>query len=151
MEAIIMLLPYVRRNNSLSAFDPFRELDELERAFFGEPRRTKLAPFSTDIKDEGDHYMLEADLPGVSKEDISLDLTENVLTIKAERHSEYEKEDKKHNYVRCERSYGCYERSFDTSGIDTDGIEAEFKDGVRRLTLPKIKEAKPETRKLEIK
>ena len=70
MEAIIMLLPYVRRNNTLSAFDPFRELDELERAFFGEPRRTKLAPFSTDIKDEGDHYMLEADLPGVSKEDI---------------------------------------------------------------------------------
>ena len=145
-----MLVPYVRRNNSLSAFDPFRELDEFERALFGN-RETKMAAFSTDIKDKGDHFVLEADLPGVEKDNIKLDLTDNVLTIKAERHSEYEKEDKKHNYVRCERSYGCYERSFDTSGIDTDGIEAEFKDGVLRLTLPKIKEAKPETRKLEIK
>ena len=145
-----MLVPYVRRNNSLSAFDPFRELDEFERALFGN-RETKMAAFSTDIKDKGDHFVLEADLPGVEKDNIKLDLTDNVLTISAERHSEYEKEDKKHNYVRCERSYGCYERSFDTSGIDTDGIEAEFKDGVLRLTLPKIKEAKPETRKLEIK
>lgn len=147
-----MLLPYVRRNNSLSSFDPFRELDELERAFFGDgSRATKLAPFSTDIKDEGDHFIMEADLPGVKKEDISLDLTDNVLTIKAERHSEYEAEDKKHNYVRCERSYGSYQRSFDTSGIDTNGIDAEFKDGVLKLTLPKIKEVKPESRKLNIR
>lgn len=147
-----MLLPYVRKNNSLSAFDPFRELDDLERAFFGDNTRTaKLAPFSTDIKDDGDHFTMEADLPGVKKEDISIDLTDNVLTIKAERHSEYETEDKKHNYVRCERSYGSFQRSFDTSGIDTEGIDAEFKDGVLILTLPKIKEVKPESRKLNIR
>ena len=52
---MIMLVPYVRRNNSLSAFDPFRELDELERAFFGN-HETKMAAFSTDIKDKGDHF-----------------------------------------------------------------------------------------------
>ena len=146
-----MLVPYVRRNNSLSAFDPFRELDELEHAIFGDNRSTKMAAFSTDIKDNGDHYTLEADLPGVKKEDIKLDLTDNVLTINAERHSEYEEKDKKGNYVRCERSYGSYQRSFDTTGIDTDNIDAEFVDGVLKLTLPKIKEVKPETRRLEIK
>ncbi len=146
-----MLVPYVRRNNSLSAFDPFRELDELEHAIFGDSRSTKMAAFSTDIKDNGDHYTLEADLPGVKKEDIKLDLTDNVLTINAERHSEYEEKDKKGNYVRCERSYGSYQRSFDTTGIDTDNIDAEFVDGVLKLTLPKIKEVKPETRRLEIK
>ena len=146
-----MLVPYVRRNNSLSAFDPFRELDELERALFGDGRSTKMAAFSTDIKDNGDSYTLEADLPGVKKEDIKLDLTDNVLTINAERHSEYEEKDKKGNYVRCERSYGSYQRSFDTTGIDTDNIEAEFVDGVLKLTLPKVKEVKPESRRLEIK
>lgn len=147
-----MLVPYVRRNNSLSAFNPFRELDELERAFFGDNTRTaKLAAFSTDIRDEGDHFTMEADLPGVKKEDISIDLTDNVLTIKAERHSSFEQEDRKNSYVRCERSYGSYQRSFDTSGIDTNGIDAEFKDGVLLLTLPKIKEVKPESRKLEIR
>ena len=146
-----MLVPYVRRNNSLSAFEPFRELDELERAFFGNSNESKLAAFSTDIKDKGDHYELEADLPGVEKDDIKIDLTDNVLTISAERHSEYEENDKKHNYVRCERSYGSYQRSFDTTGIDTDHIEAEFKNGVLKLELPKIKETKPETKRLEIK
>ena len=146
-----MLVPYVRRNNSLSAFDPFRELDELERVFFGNSNESKLAAFSTDIKDKGDHYELEADLPGVEKDDIKIDLTDNVLTISAERHSEYEENDKKHNYVRCERSYGSYQRSFDTTGIDTDHIEAEFKNGVLKLELPKIKETKPETKRLEIK
>ncbi len=147
-----MLAPYVRRNNSLSAFDPFRELDELERAFFGNnsPAVTKAA-FSTDIKDAGDHFVLEADLPGVKKEDIKLELTDNVLTITAERHSEYEETDKKHNFVRCERTYGSYQRSFDTSGINSDEIDAEFTDGVLKLTLPKVKEVKPESRRLEIK
>ena len=146
-----MLVPYVRRNNSLSAFDPFRELDELERAFFGDGRSTKMAAFSTDIKDNGDSYTLEADLPGVKKEDIKLDLTDNVLTINAERHSEYEEKDKKGNFVKRERFYGSYRRSFDVSGINVDGIEAEYTDGVLTLNMPKKVETVPAARRLEIK
>lgn len=143
-----MLVPYVRRN--LSAFDPFRELDEIERAFFGKDDG-KVAAFSTDIRDTGKDFILEADLPGVKKEDIKLDLSDNILTITAERHSEFEEKDKKGNYVRCERSYGSYQRSFDTTGIDVDKIDAEFKDGVLKLTMPKLVEQKPEPRRLEIK
>lgn len=143
-----MLVPYVRRN--LSAFDPFRELDELERAFFGRDN-SKLSQFSTDIRDNGSEFLLEADLPGVKKEDIKLDLSDNILTISAERHSEYEEKDKKGSYVRVERSYGSYQRSFDTTGIDVDKIDAEFKDGVLKLTMPKLVEQKPEPRRLEIR
>lgn len=143
-----MLVPYVRRN--LSAFDPFRELDELERAFFGRDN-SKLSQFSTDIRDNGSEFLLEADLPGVKKEDIKLDLSDNILTISAERHSEYEEKDKKGSYVRIERSYGSYQRSFDTTGIDVDKIDAEFKDGVLKLTMPKLVEQKPEPRRLEIR
>ena len=142
-----MLVPYVRRN--LSAFDPFRELDEIERAFFGND--SKVAAFSTDIRDNGSEFVLEADLPGVKKEDIKLDLSDNILTISAERHSEYEEKDKKGNYVRCERSFGSYQRSFDTTGIDVDKIDAEFKDGVLKLTMPKLVEKKPEPKRLEIR
>lgn len=145
-----MLLPYVRKNNSLSTFDPFREFEELERAFFGN-RDTKLKAFSTDIKDAGSEYVLEADLPGVNKEDIKLDLENGILTITAERHSEYEENDKKGNFVRCERSYGSYSRSFDTTGIDTEKIDAEFKNGVLKLTLPKLEEVKPTAKRLEIR
>ena len=143
-----MLVPYVRRN--LSAFDPFRELDELERAFFGRDN-SKSSQFSTDIRDNGSEFLLEADLPGVKKEDIKLDLSDNILTISAERHSEYEEKDKKGSYVRVERSYGSYQRSFDTTGIDVDKIDAEFKDGVLKLTMPKLVEQKPEPRRLEIR
>ena len=143
-----MLVPYVRRN--LSPFDPFRELDELERAFFGRDN-TKLTQFSTDIRDTGSDFVLEADLPGVKKDDIKLDLSDNILTISAERHSEYEEKDKKGSYVRVERSYGSYQRSFDTTGIDVDKIDAEFKDGVLKLTMPKLVEQKPEPRRLEIR
>ncbi len=143
-----MLVPYVRRN--LSAFDPFRELDELERSLFGS-NDGKVAAFSTDIRDNGSEFILEADLPGVKKEDIKLDLSDNILTISAERHSEYEEKDKKGNYVRCERSFGSYQRSFDTTGIDVDKIDAEFKDGVLKLTMPKLVEKKPEPKRLEIR
>ena len=59
------------------------------------------------------------------------------MTIRAERHSEHEDQDKKGNYVRCERSYGSYQRAFDISGIDADKISAQYADGVLKLDMPK--------------
>ena len=57
---------------------------------------------------------------------------------------------KENNYVRCERSYGSYQRSFDLSGIDENGLQASYADGVLKLTLPKIKEQKPESHQVKI-
>ena len=140
-----MLVPYSRRAGSL--FNPFHDLDALERAFFSD---SSIGEFRTDIRDNGDEYVLEADLPGFSREDIHVDLNGESLTISAERHSDFEQKDRKGNYVRCERSYGSYARSFDTAGIDKAAIKAAYKDGVLRLQLPKLQQAAPEQRRLEI-
>lgn len=146
-----------RRNNSTNAmntFNPFREMEDMERRFFGPHfdeffRSADLAAFKTDVTDEGDHYLLEADLPGFHKEDIHLDLGDNTLTIQAQRHSNVEKKEK-HQVVRVERSYGSYCRSFDLTGIDTDGITAKYDNGVLQLCLPKKEEVLPAAREIEI-
>lgn len=143
------LTPFERRHHNLSTFNPFRELEDLERNFFKSP---SLAEFKTDIKDNGDSYLLEADLPGFKKEDINIDINDDYLTIKAERHSEIEEKDKKGNFVRCERSYGSFSRSFNVSAVKADEISAEYKDGVLKLTMPKKEPtAVASPRRLEIK
>ena len=84
------------RRNNLSAYNPFREMDAFERNFFNDPfgswfDHSALASFKTDIKDNGDSYTLEADLPGFDKKDIHLDVNGDTLTIHAERKAEQEK------------------------------------------------------------
>ena len=143
------------RRNNLSAYNPFREMDAFERNFFNDPfgswfDHSALASFKTDIKDEGDHYELEADLPGFDKKDIHLDVNGDVLTVSAERHSEHEEKDKKGKYVRCERSYGSYSRQFDLGGVKADEITAKYDNGVLHLTMPKKTEEIPQSRRLEI-
>ena len=143
------------RRNNLSAYNPFREMDAFERNFFNDPfgswfDHSALASSKTDIKDNGDSYTLEADLPGFDKKDIHLDVNGDTLTIHAERKAEQEEKDDKNNYVRCERSFGSYSRSFDVSGIDCANIKAAYKDGVLTMTLPKQKKEEPTGRRLEI-
>lgn len=146
------LRPYSRKNNSL--YNPFREMDELENQLFANPfgffGTKSLDEFKTDIKDEGDHYELEADLPGFEKKDINLDINNDVLTISAERHSEHEEKDKKGKYVRCERSYGSYSRQFDLTGVKADEITAKYEDGVLKLNMPKKTAVEPKSHHLEI-
>ena len=109
-----------------------------------------LASFRTDIQDKGDHYVLEAELPGFAKEDIHIDLDDNYLTIRAEHKEEKENKDEKKAFVRQERYYGAYERRFDVSGIDVGAIKAGYENGVLTLELPKAPEIKPEVKKIEI-
>ena len=144
-----------RRNNQVNAYNPFREMEEMEKNFFADPfggffERNDLAEFKTDITDEGDHYLMEADLPGFDKKDIHLDLSDDTLTISAERHSKNEDKDSKGKVIRMERSYGSYQRSFNVSEIDTDNIHAAYDNGVLKLTLPKRTEVMPKSRTLEI-
>ena len=146
-----------RRNNNhmVNSYNPFRAMEELEKNFFGSPfgsffTNPDIAEFKTDISDEGDHYLLEADLPGFDKKDIKLDISGDVLTLSAERHSKVEDKDSKGKMVRVERSYGSYERQFDVSGVDTEHIKAKYDNGVLELTMPKKTVALPESRHLEI-
>lgn len=144
--------PYNRRNH-IANYNPFREIDEFEKNFFNDFPSfadNALTEFKTDISDNGDSYLLEADLPGFDKKDIKIDLNGDCLTIKAERHSEHEEKDKKGKYLRCERSYGSYSRQFDVSGVETDKIKAKYDNGVLSLTMPKKAEQTSNAKHLEI-
>ena len=134
-------------NNYLNSFNPFRAMDDLERNFFGSH---SLGEFKTDISDEGNHYLLQADLPGFDKKDIGLSLQGDMLTIRAERHSELEQKDQQNKVVRMERSYGTYSRQFDVSTVDAEKISAKYEDGVLTLTLPKKQDTLPQSRTLQI-
>ena len=94
--------------------------------------------FKVDVKDNGKNYELTAELPGMSKENISLDYTNNYLTISAQRNDEKNENDEKGNYIRRERHFGSMSRSFYIDGIDDEKISAEFKDGVLKVDLPKV-------------
>ena len=138
------MIPYTNRSNA-SLMDLF---DEFERSVFGENgRRTPV--FSTDIKDEGDHYLLEAELPGFQKEDIDLDVKDGVLTISA-KHQESSSQNNG-NYVCKERRYGSFARSFNLEGIQEENITASYNNGVLELNLPKKQKNIPVSRRLEIK
>ena len=141
------LIPFDRTIRHMTNFDPFRELDNMERSFFG--NGSVVSAFRTDVSDTCDAFKLEAELPGFSKDDIKIDIENDCLTISAER--KFDDEDKKKNFVKRERFYGSYSRSFDVTGIDTDAIEASYNDGVLTLTMPKKKAEVPASRRLEIK
>ena len=141
------LIPFGRNVRSFAGFDPFRGFDELERSLLSST--PAVSAFRTDVSDIGDAYKLEAELPGFSKDNIKIDIENDCLTISAERSSDAK--DEKPNYVKRERFYGSFSRCFDVSGINTDGIEAAYNDGVLTLTMPKKAAELPPSRRLEIK
>ena len=137
------LMPFGFEDNSL-----LKSFDNFEKHFMREMNRS-MSGFRTDIEDKGDHYLLEAELPGFDKEDIRVHVDGDYLTIHAEHTAEKEEKGQK-NYVRRERHYGCYERSFGIGGIRADGIHGTYKNGVLKLELPKAEPERPAARQIEI-
>lgn len=137
------LTPFEKRT-----YDLFNAFHDFEDNFFSSP---KVSGFKTDIKDEGDKYVLEAEMPGFEKEDIKLDLDGDRLVISAERTVSNDEKDNDGKYIRRERTFGSYSRSFDVSAIDTDKIAAEYKNGILMLDMPKKQPSVPAARRLEIK
>lgn len=104
---------------------------------------------AVDIHETEDGYIVKADLPGLKKEDIQIDLKNSTLTLKGEK--KFEEKVSKDNYVRTERAYGTFVRSFTLPhNVDAEKIRASYKDGVLELTLPKKEEAKPKQIKVEV-
>lgn len=139
------LMPFGYRR--VSAYNPFRDFEEMSRSFWD---NNNVSAFRTDITEKDGKYILEADLPGFKKEDISVDIDKDCLTITAEHKSE-EKEENADSYIHRERYYGSYTRSFNVKGIDTEAITAAYNDGVLTLTMPKKEPEVPAARRLEIK
>ena len=105
---------------------------------------------AVDIIDEKDQIRIKADLPGLKKEDIEVTADNGVLTIKGEKKEE--KEFKEKDYVRSERYYGAFHRSFSLpTGVDAQRVNASYKDGVLEVSLPKREDAKPKQVKVEVK
>ena len=140
--------------------NPFGDLFDFQRGMsrfldaFGARERDEatLSAWSppVDVYEDENSYIIKAELPEVSREDVKVSLDRNVLTINGERR--FENEEKRDNYHRIERRYGQFCRSFTLPpNVNPDGIGAEFKDGVLKLTLPKKEEAKPKQIQVAIK
>lgn len=134
-------------------FPSRRSLMNLNRGFFNDTLDNFFSnseDFSVDIKEKENAYTLEADLPGLTKEDIQLDYTNNVLSISAHQETNKEEKDDDGNYIRRERSSRSYSRQFLIKNVDEDAIKASFENGVLTVELPKKEEDTPETKKIEI-
>jgi HSP20 family protein len=97
---------------------------------------------AVDMFDDDDKIVIKAELPGMDKKEISVDIDKRVLTLSGERN--YDNEVKEENYYRRERSTGRFKRAFNLpADVDADQIKADFKDGVLRVEIPKPEEQKP--------
>ena len=145
---------------TITRYDPFRDLrnlqEEVNRLFTGNAGRTfddegiargAWSP-SVDIYENKDQIVLEAELPGMNREDFDLTVENNVITLRGERR--FEKKEDTENYHRVERAYGSFTRSFTLPNTVTgEGASADYRNGVLRVTLPKREETK--ARRIEVK
>lgn len=147
----------------ITRYNPSKELQEFRKGFehfdsfldnFIDSREGGLmkTDFTPSVNTrEGEHaYHVEVDLPGVKKEDINVDVKENVVTISGKR--ETKKETKEEEYYKVESSYGKFERSFTLpENVDTENIHAASQDGVLEVVIPKMEKMEKRSKKIEIK
>lgn len=129
------------------AMSPFPELLELQRLvsgfpFWGGEQTTHLWSPAVDIFENQSEIVIKMDIPEMKREEVSVNLEGQTLTIQGER--KLENEEKREQYHRIERTYGSFARSFTVPpNVNRDGLKAEYADGVLRIVLPKHEEAKP--------
>ena len=144
--------------NTITRWDPFKELDDLQtrlstmfgrapvRKDAGKEEAMTIAEWAplVDISEDEKEYLIKAELPEVKKEDVKVSVQDDVLTISGER--TLEKEEKGKKYHRVERAYGIFSRSFTLpEDADPSKVSAEFKDGVLKVRLTKSERAKPKS------
>jgi HSP20 family protein len=145
--------------NTISRWDPSRTTSALQeqvnrlfedafRVRSDESSVTTWAP-AVDIIENENELVLKADLPAINEKDLDIRIENNTLTIRGER--KFDKEEKEKNYLRVERAYGAFTRSFSLPNtINTDAIRAEYKNGVLTVQMPKRAESKPKQVKIDV-
>jgi HSP20 family protein len=140
---------------ALIRFEPARELASLQSemnqlfsTFFGDATtgpgngQTRRWIPAMDLVETQDHFVVRADLPGLTEDDIAIELEDNVLTISGDR--KHEEKTEKEGYFRVERAFGKFARTLTLpEGVDADAINAEFSNGVLEVKIPKPEERKP--------
>ncbi len=145
---------------SIITWDPFNELEEIQNSINkifddslfkkGKKNRKELGYWepAIDIIETKDKYKIKAEFPGIPKDDIEINVSDNVLTIKGEK--KQEKEEKDANYYRTERVYGLFQRQLVLPpDVDADKIKANYKNGVLEIEIPKGEKAKPKKINIE--
>lgn len=131
------MVPYRRYNGSIQRNEDY--FNNFFQSFFSDDTFTpvifKNRNFNVDVKEDENQYTVEADLPGIKKEDITLEYQNNYLTISAKRNNITE--DKTSSYVKQERNYGEFKRTFYIDNVDENSVNASFKDGVLSISMPK--------------
>jgi HSP20 family protein len=145
----------------ITRFNPFQDLRDLNKQFqylsgtfpkIGDAADSSISGFTPSMNTrEGEFaYHIDVDLPGVKKEDIKVDVEDNMLKISGER--SFKKEVKEEDYYKVETSFGKFQRNFTLpDNVDAENIKASTDNGVLEIVLPKIAEKKKETKKIEVK
>lgn len=127
--------------------DPFNEMinDFFSDAF----NMIDTKSFKSDVRENEDEYIIESELPGLEKEDINIELTDNYLTISAKNEEKFEEEEE--NYIRRERRTGSFQRCFYIKNVKDDEIDASYENGILEVKLPKKQKSTPAKRTIDIK
>lgn len=143
------LVPFSRRND-LSRRDDFWGFDRFIDNFFNDSffGMVNHSPMRADIRETENEWLIDAELPGVDKKDIQVDLNDGYLTIAVEKNNEINEENE--NYVRRERTYGSCRRCFFVDDVKEDEIKASYKDGILSLSIPKTKPNKKQGIKIDV-
>jgi len=145
--------------NAITRWDPFRNLSTLQdqvnrlfdTSFKGNADNSALTTWApaVDIYETENELVIKADLPDVAEKDIDVRVENNMLTVRGER--KFEESVKEDNYLRVERAYGSFSRSFSLpTTVDTEAIKASYKNGVLTVELPKRAESKPKQVKINV-
>lgn len=137
------MIPYGRRRGGITPRDDFwdRDIEDMFDGFFNDSFMTpffgpmRYNPIKADIRENEKEYIIDAELPGVDKKDIKIQLKDDILTIAVERNEQINEE--RENYIRRERRFGSYSRSFRVENVKNEGVKAKFNNGVLTIRLPK--------------
>lgn len=157
------LVPFAPRSRAVGRrahpFDDFRhEMDRLFEDFWGGDapavfnRDNGIFAAKVDVAEDDKAFRVTADLPGFEEKDVEVTLSDGVLSIRGEKKAEREEKDEKTHYHLTERSYGSFERRFNVGdAVEQKKVEAEFKNGVLSVTLPKAKQKAEKAKRIAIK
>ncbi|MGN0143655.1 MAG: Hsp20/alpha crystallin family protein [Clostridium sp.] len=145
------IIPFKTNNSDVKGDYTGNLFDDFFNSDFLAPvgMNKEASQFKTDIKETDNSYLISADLPGVDKKNISVDYKNKYLVISAKREEEHD--DKKDSYIRKEKTYGEFSRSFYFDNIQLDKINAKFENGVLKVELPKEVKEEEKGTSIEIK
>lgn len=133
------LIPYSRKNGNIARKDDWFGLDRFFDDFFRDPFFARVsswtAPIRADVKETDKEYVVEAEMPGVNKEDIIIDLNNDMLTLGVD--IKQERNENEEGYIYKERRSGSFRRSFAVPNIKNEDVKASYKDGLLTIILPK--------------